>query len=170
MVEREVAPPSNEPHPLVALPRPVSPDQAPHPSPLGRARKTGALSVGTLARTRAVAEALFTVDDRTVPPSERLDWVMEEYADFMARTSRRGRLLFTLAAQVVTRVSPWLRGRLGGFLQCSLTERVEMLRAFEATPLAGVLIALRAILCILYYEHPGAAADAGMWLGPDGSP
>lgn len=156
-----------EPHPLVALPRPVRPGTLPLPSKAGEAPKTGALSRATLETTRAVAEALFSYQD-SAPPSERLDWVMDEYADFMARTTGRGRLLFFAAATTVSVVAPLLRRRLPPFRKLTLPERVRALRAFEASPLGGVLIALRAILCLIYYEHPDAARDAGIVLEPGG--
>lgn len=170
MTVRDDEAPVFDPHPLVELPPPPGRKAVVLPPARGVAPKSGALTPGTLLRTRAIAEALFTPDDLVPPPEDRLSWVMTEYADFMARSTRRGRFLFTAAAYAITWVSPRLARRPGPFTQAPLTARVEMLRAVEASPLASILIALRAILCILYYEHPEAAQDAGIWLGPETSP
>ena len=154
-----------EPHPLVALPRPMKPGSIPLPSPHGEARRSGALSQGALHTTRAVAEALFSRDDQP-PPAERLDWLMDEYADLMARTTGRGRLMFWAAATAIGWAAPLMIRRVTPLAQLALPERVRALRALEASPLAGVLIALRALLCIVYYEHPDVARAAGLPLGP----
>jgi len=154
-----------EPHPLVALPRPVRPGTVPLPSPAGEAPKTGALSARALATTRATAEALFSNQDAP-PASERLDWAMDEYADFMARTTARGRLLFWAAATAISLFAPLMIGKLPPYRQHTLPTRVRALRAFEASPLGGILIALRAILCMIYYEHPDAAREVGIELEP----
>lgn len=154
-----------EPHPLVALPRPVRPGTLPLPSPDGEARKTGALSARTMSTTRAVAEALFS-DRDVAPPPERIAWAMDEYEDLMARTTARGRLLFWSAATAISWFAPLLIKKAPPFRDLTLPTRVRALRAFEACALGGVLIALRAMLCIVYYEHPDAARAAGITLEP----
>lgn len=153
------------PHPLVALPRPMKPGSIPLPAARGEARRSGALSQATLHTTRAVADALFSREGHA-PPAERMDWVMDEYADLMARTTGRGRLMFWAATFAVGRVAPLLIRRFTHLTQLDLQDRIRALEAMEASPLAGILIALRAILCIVYYEHPDAARATGMPLGP----
>jgi hypothetical protein len=154
-----------EPHPLVALPRPMRPGTIPLPSPRGEARKSGALSQGALRTTRAVAEALFSRGGHA-PPVERMDWAMDEYADLMARTTSRGRLMFWAAAAGVGWLAPLMIRRLTPLADLPLPDRIRALQALEASPLAGVLIALRALLCIVYYEHPDVARAAGLPMGP----
>jgi hypothetical protein len=56
-------------------------------------------------------------------------------------------------------------GKLTAFRRLTLAERVAALRRFEAHPLGSILIALRAILCLLWYEHPGVARDVDLGWG-----
>lgn len=156
-----------EPHPLVALPRPVAPGTLDLPQAHGQAAVTGALSKTTLSTTAAIAEALFSNDD-AAPPAERLRWLMDQYADFMSRTTGRSRLMFSAAAWTISVLAPLLNRRWPPFRNLSLLDRIDALRAFEASPLSAVLIALRAILCIIYYEHPDVARALGLPLTPKG--
>ncbi len=153
-------PASNRPHPLVAL---GGPDL---PGPAGAQAKSGALSPKVLQHTMTVAEALFSPNDVDPPPAGRMAFVQDEYADLMARSSWRGRLLFTWSARIVGRVGPMFIGRFVPISQLKLPDRIEALRRVEKRPIGGLLIALRALLCMVYYEHPESAREAGIGLGP----
>lgn len=151
-------------HPLVATPT-VLADGNRLPSEVGEMRPTGELGVRSLDTLMAIAEALFATEDGP-PPAERLAFLRRELADFMARTSPRGRFYFSAGATVVSIVAPLMVGRLPPFRRLRLDRRIAALTRFEGSALGSVLIALRAILCLIYYEHPDALREIGMEIRP----
>lgn len=150
-----------EPHPLVAI------EGAPRlPGPAGVRRPTGHLPRASVDRAMAIAGALFSADDETPPPEGRMVYLRAEYEDFMSRATGQGRLLFRAGCFAISTLAPILIRRGPGLLRLSVHDRVLALRAFEDTGLAGILIAVRAILCILYYEHAEVADGVGIPRGP----
>lgn len=122
------------------------------------------LSDGTRRHVRAFAEALFSreVDEagRPIPPpNERMDWFVTDIDDFVAHLNLRARLLFLLCIYAVSVLSPLLAGRLGMLASLPLAARIHALEALEQTPAALALFAARAIVSIVYYEHPDAAKE-----------
>lgn len=109
----------------------------------------------------AIAEALFASEEGPPPPG-RINWLRREYVDLFCRTSGRGRFYFGAGSLVVSIVAPLLIGKLRPFRRLPHAERLEALRRFEAHPLGSILIALRAILCLLWYEHPDVASESGI--------
>lgn len=124
-----------------------------------RAPRPG-LSRTVLRRARIVAEALFSTEEGP-PPADRLDWMEEDLADFFGHLGLRGRLVFRVCLAAVYFLSPLMIGRLRTMAGLDLGERVSALLRFEETPLSLTLLACKAILCIVYFEHPDAAAEIG---------
>jgi len=149
-----------EHHPLVASRALLSGNVRPLPSPLGTRASSGALGSGTLDTLMSVAEALFS-SDAGAPPAERITWLRSELSDFMGRGTFTGRALFTIAAFAISLFAPLRVGRLPPFRRMPLGKRVHALQVFEASRLSPLLIAVRAILCLLYYEHPDAVVALG---------
>ena len=131
------------------------------PSEAGVARPSGAPSTGTVRTMMAIAEAAFSTEDGP-PPADRIEWLRREYVDLMSRASGRGRFYFGAGSLVVALVAPLLIGKLRRFHRPALEDRVAALRRFEAHPLGSILIALRAILCLLWYEHPDVAREVDL--------
>lgn len=125
----------------------------------GRAEAPG-LPPRTLRAARLVSEALFSTDEGP-PPAERLDWMEADLGDFFAHVSLRAKLLFRACLATVYLLSPLLIGRLRSMGGLSVEERIEALHALERTPLSLALLGMKAILCIVYYEHPEAAESIG---------
>ena len=101
---------------------------------------------------RAVAEALFSTE-AGAPDAERLDWVAHDLMDFMARSAGRARLILRLALFALTFVAP-----LFVFMPVPLTwlsreRRVRALERMESSPLGPAALAVKAILCMLWFEH-----------------
>ena len=125
-----------------------------------RAARPG-LPPGALARARAIAEALFS-REQGPPPKARLDWMQRDLSDFFGHTSLRSRLLFRACVFAVSALAPLLIWRWPGLVRLSLEDRIRALRAAEARPpLSLALLAAKAILSIVYFEHPGASAEIG---------
>lgn len=149
-----------EHHPLVASSALLSGKTRPLPSPVGTLAISGALGNGTLDTLMSVAEALFSTS-AGAPPAERIAWLRGELKDFMGRGTFTGRTLFTVAALVISLVAPLRVGSLPPFRRMPLGKRVQALALFEASKLSPLLIAVRAILCLLYYEHPDSVHALG---------
>lgn len=147
-------------HPLFATPSLLDPSARRFPGPNGVNRKSGALPLRTIDNLMALAEAVFS--DGAPPPPDRMAWTRYEFADFMARGSPRGRLMIRAGGLVVAIVAPLMIGKLRPFRRLGLEDRVRALEKMEATQLASIIIALRAVLCIVYFEHPDAAAEVGL--------
>lgn len=122
------------------------------------------LSSRALRQVRAFAEALFSreVDEAghpIPPPPERMDWFITDVDDFVAHLNLRARWLFLLCIYAVSVLAPLLAGRFGMLASLPLPARIHALEAFEQTPAALALFAARAIVSLVYYEHPDAARE-----------
>jgi hypothetical protein len=127
----------------------------------GTAASDPALAVrpNTIRAIRAIAEATFAT--RTgPPPAARLEWLDGEVADFLARSGSRSRFLFAFMVFVVSAIAPLLIARLPPLRRLPLAERIVALSRLERR-FAEPLLAVKAILCLIYYEHPEAAREVG---------
>lgn len=115
---------------------------------------------GLRRATLALAEALFA-DEQGPPPAERLAWLCDDLSHFMAHAGVRARGLFALCLFAISWGAPWMVWRLGPLAALDLNTRSRALSRFESGPLALALYAAKAMLCIVYYEHPDAAALTG---------
>jgi hypothetical protein len=113
-----------------------------------------------LLSARALAEALFSTEAGP-PPAERLDWLVRELDDFLDRMGGRGRLLLLLSLFAVSWLAPLLTFRLRSLRSLPLPARIDALERLERSRLAMPLLAVKAILSVLYYEHPDAAREIG---------
>jgi hypothetical protein len=113
-----------------------------------------------LRRARGISEALFS-SETGAPPAERLDWLSGELRQFLDRAGWRSGGFYKLGLIVVTLLAPLLILRPRALWRLPLADRVRALRKMEKSFAASVLLAVKAILCILYYEHPDAAREAG---------
>ncbi|MEZ4265752.1 MAG: hypothetical protein R3F39_05185 [Myxococcota bacterium] len=113
-----------------------------------------------LKQAASVAEVIFESDEGP-PPPERIRWLCAQLDDFMARAGSRSRLVFRLALFVIGWLAPWLALRPLPFRFLSHDRRILALERLELSPLAPAMFAVKALLCILYYEHPDAAREIG---------
>ena len=111
---------------------------------------------------RVVAEAVFSDGDGP-PDTERMDWLIRDLDDFLEHIgeSRRSVIgaLFGLHA-----VTPVVNRSPRSLASMSIPDRISALTAVEESFASGLLLAVKALLCIIYYEHP----DAGREIGFDG--
>jgi hypothetical protein len=113
-----------------------------------------------LVAIEAIAEALFSSADGA-PPRERIEWLSHEMDDFLARAGARSRFVFRLSLLAVSMLAPLLLWRFAPLRALPLGERTEALERMERGRLALPLLAIKAMLCIVYYEHPDAADEIG---------
>lgn len=110
--------------------------------------------------TRAFAETLFTTDDGA-PSAERLDWLCDDLDDFLARSGGRARGVYGLCVTAVGWLAPLHLRRLGAFHHLAPELRTRALERMERGPFGLAIFGAKAILCILWYEHPEGARHAG---------
>src|SRR5690242_12288411 len=107
----------------------------------------------TLAAVEALAEAIFATADGP-PPRPRIEWLSREIDDFLARAGARSRFVYVLSVTVVSVVAPLLIGKFAALRALALPDRSRALEKMERGRMALPLLAVKAMLCILYYEHP----------------
>jgi hypothetical protein len=118
------------------------------------------LSLKGQRRAKAVSEALFVGEDGP-PPPERLEWLCKEVSHFVAQAGLRGRLLVELCLWVVWWIAPFLAFSLPTFGRLDAPGRERALHKLEASPLGLSMVAIKAILCMIWYEHPDVGREVG---------
>ena len=114
-----------------------------------------------LYRARSLAEALFSSPSGP-PPAERLDRATEAFANVVMHGGFRARFLFTLALYAIGWLAPLLIGKLPSAWSLPVPDRVRAVAAMEESGLLAAPVMLcKAILCIVYYEEPGASEEIG---------
>lgn len=113
-----------------------------------------------LRHLRAFAEALFSTADGP-PPAERLDWLMAEMEDYLDLAGPTARFVFSLALTVVAWVAPLFVFSLPTLGRLELPRRVRALHRMEASFASAPVLAVKAFLCVVYYEHPDVQRECG---------
>lgn len=110
--------------------------------------------------TRALVEVLFRTDVGP-PPPERVAWVVDELDDFLAAAGPRARATYVGCLLGIGVVAPLLVARIGRFAWLDVAQRSKALERLERGPLALLVFGAKAMLSILYYEHPDVASRLG---------
>lgn len=107
---------------------------------------------------RTIAEAIFY---RGTPlPVERLDFIESEMLATLQAAGPRARTLFLLCLFGLVVLAPLWVGRLPTLMRLPLPLRIRALSRMENSPVAaGLVLAVKAALCVLYYEQPAVAAE-----------
>jgi len=92
-------------------------------------------------------------------PAERLDWLEAELTSFLGHAGAWSRFLFGACSFIVYFVGPLLAGKMRSLGSLSLAERIAVFQRLERGALSPTLLACKAILCILYLEHPDVFAE-----------
>lgn len=112
------------------------------------------------ASLRALAEALFCGPDGP-PPPKRLDWLIADALDVFERADAGIRLVLRLALLGVSLLAPLYVGRLTLMRRLPLDLRIRALARLERSWIAGPLLILKALLSLIYYEHPDVEREVG---------
>jgi hypothetical protein len=149
------APTANPPS-AASIPPAREPDA---PFPLRHPDGTRIAGPRTVAAGVAIASAVFARAGAP-PPEDRLAYLGAELEDFLARSGPRARGMLSLMIWIVAIVAPLLLGKLGTLRALGHADRVRALDQLERR-FGEPLIAVKAILCLIYYEHPAAALEVG---------
>jgi hypothetical protein len=110
---------------------------------------------------RAIAEAMFAGESGP-PPHDRLDWLCADFEDFLEQAGPRPKLILGGAVFLATWVAPLSIGRRPPLGRLDIADRCRALHKTEATKAGLPILAVKAMLSIMYYEHPDAQADIGV--------
>ncbi len=108
--------------------------------------------------TRAFAEALFFTDQGP-PPAARIDWVIDELEDYLAHSGPRAQMVFAASITAVSTLAPPFSGKARLLPMLTPEERAHAIERFEQTPLGLAVLGAKAMLCLIWYEHPEVRAD-----------
>ncbi len=109
---------------------------------------------------RAIAEAVFS-GPAGAPPPARLDWLLDDLDDLFTRSGARARGVSRLMIFAVSVLAPLMVWRPWPFHRLALATRIRALGRLEDSVLSAPILALKAMLCIVWYEHPDSAAAVG---------
>lgn len=127
------------------------------------------LRLSLLRDARVFAEALFAREDGP-PPPDRLDWAMRELDDFLTHGGPRVELLLRGGLALATWGAPPLLGRVPPLSRLSVADRRVALDRLEHTPAGLPMLAVKAMLCFVWYEHPDTLREIGVIEGDASSP
>lgn len=117
--------------------------------------------VRTRSLLRAVCEAFFYRG--TDVARERIDWVEREAVETLRMAGPRARTLFLLCLFGVAWLAPLWIGRLPTIRRLPLTRRIDAMARMEDSPLgAPLVLAIKTVLCFLYYEQAEPLAELGV--------
>lgn len=108
----------------------------------------------------ALAEVMFATDAGAAPAA-RVRWMCHELRDLLRRIRGRGTFVFHLALVLVSIVAPLLVARPVPLRRLPFAVRARALARFERSPLGLLLFVLKAMMCIVWFEHPGSAREVG---------
>lgn len=147
--------------PAENLARAPAPYEDPRVIPLpDRVRGRTGLSARQRETARAVAEALFETEAGP-PDAARLDWLCDDLDHFFAHAGDRAKFSFVLCLLAIGLLAPLMILRLPPFRALSREHRARALERFEQSALALAVFGAKAVLCILWYEHPASRAQTG---------
>src|SRR5687768_6753041 len=106
-----------------------------------------------------VAEALFA-SASGAPPHDRLAWLFTDLEDFLERAGPVSRTLFHVAMMALIWIAPLARLRPPLVWQ-RLERRIDSIVRIEAGMFAPAVLLVKAVLCVIYYEHPDAERETG---------
>ncbi len=110
---------------------------------------------------RVVAEAMFHRESGPVP-AERLNWLSEDFVDFLEQAGPRAEMIIGGALQLATWMAPLAIGRRPPLARLDVAERIVALEKLEGTAAGLPLLALKAVMCMIYFEDVEAQAEIGV--------
>jgi hypothetical protein len=75
---------------------------------------------------------------------------------------------YRLLLWAVTWLAPLTILRPGPLWRLGISDRVQALKKMEGSPAASLVLAMKAVLCLIYYEHPEAVRETGYELACQG--
>lgn len=121
---------------------------------------SGPLELGWHRDLHALASVLFAKDNQP-PDDARLNWAVRQIDDFLTKVGGRGAFVYRTSLFVVSWLAPLFVFSLPKMRSLSFEKRIHALERFESGPMGMMLFALKALLCIVWFEHPDSAKEIG---------
>lgn len=118
-----------------------------------------------LRAAAAVAETMFATHEGPAP-AKRVYWMCVHLADFQRRVGGIGMFTFRAALFAFSWLAPLVVFSLPPFRRLGHTKRMKALHRFERSPIGVSVMAVKALLCMIYFEHPESAAHIGFTGAP----
>ena len=118
-----------------------------------------------LCAAAAVAETMFATHEGPAP-ANRVYWLCTHLADFQKRVGGIGMFTFRAALFAFSWLAPLFVLSLPPFRRLSHERRMNALHRFERSPIGVSVMAVKALLCMIYFEHPESAAHLGFTGAP----
>lgn len=116
---------------------------------------------GWLVVVAALSSALFTTREGP-PPEERIHWLCQEVSTHIKSSGHYVHFPFRFFIWSINWIGPLLSFRFIPLHRTEPAKRIALLNKLEHSRLLSMpVLAIKAILCILYYEHPDAAHEVG---------
>ena len=125
---------------------------------VGAGAKTAPPSKRWLRTAYVVAEVLFETSDGP-PPPERLAWLCHELDDMDSNIKGMGFVVIKLALFLANWIAPLYVGSLPTFRRLPFEKRRRALHRFEAGIFGLTIFAVKALCCLLWFEHPDVAQE-----------
>lgn len=138
----------------------ASPPGTVHVPDAARPLPDGVMSPRMRQATFALAEVLFATEEGPAP-TDRVSWLCDDLDHFFAHAGVRARAMYGLCLLGIGLMAPLLIGRLPPLRSLSFDDRARALETLEKSPFALAVFGAKALLCIVYYEHPEVAARVG---------
>ena len=126
---------------------------APRPSDQVLARAPYPVGEAVLRRARAFAEALFATADGPAPPA-RIAWLVDDLRDFLGRAGGNARMILQGCLLACDIIAPLFIRRAPTLTDLSVPDRIAALERVEHSALGPIALVPKAILCMLWFEHP----------------
>lgn len=111
------------------------------------------ISDKTLARARVFAEALFSTEQGPPDPA-RIEWLIGDFRDFLSRAGGNARLVLWACLLACNWLAPLFIRRIPTLADLTPEERAHALDRVEQTSFGPIALGPKAILCMLWFEHP----------------
>ena len=116
---------------------------------------------------RVVAEAVFSTSSGPPPPA-RMDWLVTELEDFMGRSGSYALFIMRLSLFALMVFSPLFIFAWPTLARLDVARRIEALTRMEESFASAPVLAVKAFICAIYYEHPEVERELGYGtFGPD---
>lgn len=108
---------------------------------------------------RALALGLF--DRGAGIPEARIAWAIDDLESFLRHAGQKTSALFLITTTLVEWLPILFVRRLSRMSRLSSETRRDYLEAFDRSVIAIVLVLPKALLSLVYYEHPDALRETG---------
>lgn len=112
-------------------------------------------------RTVAHVGSVLLADASGPPPENQMRWACHELDAMLTEIGGRGKFIFRASLFAVSLLAPLMIFRFPPIRRLSFETTTHALERFEKSPFGMMLFAVQTLLCIVYFEHPNAAAEIG---------